>query len=245
MLAALCRRACCARHLPPRSPIAAAQDYPNKPIRFIIGFGAGGGTDLLARIVAPKLSDILGQPVVIENRTGAGGRIAIEFVQSQPAGRLHRGDRRDRPARGRERDLSQPAVPPDPHADAGGDAVVLSAGDCRAVRTTRSRPCRTWSPTARPIRTSPTTRPRRRPSPFRSELFKLKTGMPGQPMPYRSTNEMLLSVVGGQTLFVIRRLPRSPCRWRKVARCAHSRSRAPPASRNCPMFRRSRGGRAR
>ncbi len=61
-----------------------AAGYPNKPVRLIVGFAAGGGTDAMARIYAPKLSEILGQPVVIENRTGAGGRIAIEFVQSQP-----------------------------------------------------------------------------------------------------------------------------------------------------------------
>jgi len=49
----------------------AAANYPNKPIHFVLGFAAGGGTDLLARIVGPKLSDILGQPVIVENRTGA------------------------------------------------------------------------------------------------------------------------------------------------------------------------------
>src|SRR5262245_9204268 len=67
---------------------AVAQDtanYPSKPIRLIIGFGAGGGNDLLARIVGPKLSEQMGQAVIVENRTGAGGRIAIEYVQSQPA----------------------------------------------------------------------------------------------------------------------------------------------------------------
>ncbi|MEA3026338.1 MAG: hypothetical protein QOF91_1623, partial [Alphaproteobacteria bacterium] len=47
-----------------------AASYPNKPIHFILGFAAGGGTDLLARIVGPKLSEILGQPVIVENRTG-------------------------------------------------------------------------------------------------------------------------------------------------------------------------------
>ena len=62
-----------------------AASYPNKPVRLIVGFAAGGGTDAMARIFAPKLSEILGQPVVIENRPGAGGRTAIEFVQSQPA----------------------------------------------------------------------------------------------------------------------------------------------------------------
>jgi tripartite-type tricarboxylate transporter receptor subunit TctC len=59
--------------------------YPNKPVHFVLGFAAGGGTDLLARIVGPKLADMLGQPVVVENRTGAGGRLAVEYVQGQPA----------------------------------------------------------------------------------------------------------------------------------------------------------------
>ena len=84
-----------------------AANYPNKPIRLIVGFAAGGGTDAMARIFAPKLAEILGQPVVIENRPGAGGRIAVEFVQSQPADGSHRAVRRGRPARGRQRDLSR------------------------------------------------------------------------------------------------------------------------------------------
>ena len=62
-----------------------AAGYPNKPIHFVLGFAAGGGTDLLARIVGPKLAEILGQPVIVENRTGAGGRLAVEYVQGQLA----------------------------------------------------------------------------------------------------------------------------------------------------------------
>ncbi len=57
---------------------AAAQSYPNKPIRLIVTFAAGGGTDLAARAVAPKLSEALGQPVVIENRAGANGAVGAE-----------------------------------------------------------------------------------------------------------------------------------------------------------------------
>jgi len=53
------------------APAAAQTDpaagYPNKPIHFVLGFAAGGGTDLLARIVGPKLAEILGQAVIIEN----------------------------------------------------------------------------------------------------------------------------------------------------------------------------------
>jgi len=54
--------------------------YPAKPIRIIVGFGAGGGNDLMARIIGQKLAENVGQAVVVENRTGAGGRLAIEYL---------------------------------------------------------------------------------------------------------------------------------------------------------------------
>ena len=59
---------------------AQAQTYPNKPIKLMVGFAAGGGTDTTARIMAPKLSELLGQQIVIENRPGAGGVIANELL---------------------------------------------------------------------------------------------------------------------------------------------------------------------
>jgi tripartite-type tricarboxylate transporter receptor subunit TctC len=57
-----------------------AQDWPTRPMRIIVGFGAGGGTDIAARIIAEPLSKALGQPVVVENRVGAGGTAAAEQV---------------------------------------------------------------------------------------------------------------------------------------------------------------------
>jgi tripartite-type tricarboxylate transporter receptor subunit TctC len=62
-------------------------DYPVKPIRLVVGFSAGGGTDLTARIIAQKLSAYLGQPVIVDNRTGASGTIAMARVaSSEPDG---------------------------------------------------------------------------------------------------------------------------------------------------------------
>ena len=66
---------------------APAQDYPTKPIRIIVGYTTGGGNDLIARLLAPKLAEGLGQPVIIENRPGAQSIIAVELVaKSAPDG---------------------------------------------------------------------------------------------------------------------------------------------------------------
>src|SRR5947208_6193743 len=71
-------------------PVAASAqqvDYPNRTVRIVIGFGAGGGTDAVARIVAQKLQDLLGRSFLVENKPGASGRIAPESVaKSAPDG---------------------------------------------------------------------------------------------------------------------------------------------------------------
>jgi tripartite-type tricarboxylate transporter receptor subunit TctC len=59
---------------------ARAQDYPSQPIRMIVPFGPGGGSDIVARIIAQRMQEKLGQPVVIENKPGAGGTLGNELV---------------------------------------------------------------------------------------------------------------------------------------------------------------------
>ena len=183
-----------------------AAGFPNKPIRLIIGFAAGGGTDAVARVYAPKLSELLGQPVVIENRTGAGGRVAAEFVQSQPPdghtlafgaiGQLAIAN------------AIYPNLPFHPTrtlipiAMVSSYAMMLASTPHDQIKTVRdlvayakANPDKSNYPSASPTFT------------LSAELLKMKTGMPGQFVPYRSSNEMLLSLAGGQTLFVIADVP--------------------------------------
>ena len=79
------RLAACAAILPTLSRTVCAQSYPLKPVRFVVGFAPGGAPDIVARLMGQWLSDRLGQPFIIENRTGAGSNIATEAVVNAPA----------------------------------------------------------------------------------------------------------------------------------------------------------------
>jgi tripartite-type tricarboxylate transporter receptor subunit TctC len=62
----------------------SAQNYPNRPIRVLVPFAAGGAVDTLARLVGLKVSESIGQPVIIENRPGAGGNLASDVLAKSP-----------------------------------------------------------------------------------------------------------------------------------------------------------------
>ncbi len=65
----------------------AADPFPNRPVRIIVPYAAGGGPDVLVRQIGPRLGEALGQPVVLENKVGAAGVLAAQFVaQSTPDG---------------------------------------------------------------------------------------------------------------------------------------------------------------
>ena len=180
----------------------SAANFPNRPIRLIVGFAAGGGNDLFARLVGQKLSENIGQPVIVENKAGAGGRIAVEYVKSQPADgytimvaasgqmaiaaaiypKLSYHPTRDfRPL---TMIASFPLILAGPVNDAVNSVKEL-------VAYGKANPDKSNYATSSPAFTITT------------ELFKLKTGMPAVAVPYKSSNEMMLSVVGGNTLFAI------------------------------------------
>ena len=63
---------------------AFAQTYPSKPIRIIVPFAPGGTSDILARALGPRITEAMGQPVIIENKTGANGNVGADFVAKSP-----------------------------------------------------------------------------------------------------------------------------------------------------------------
>jgi tripartite-type tricarboxylate transporter receptor subunit TctC len=193
MPAALARLPACAQD-------AAAASFPNKPIRMIVGFAAGGGNDLFARLIGQKLSENLGQSVVIENKPGAGGRLAVEYAMGQGAD----GYTLVVGATGQMAVASAiyPKLPYHPTrtftplAMIASFPLILAGPMDDAIRSVKdlvawgkANPEKSNYATSSPAFTITT------------ELFKLKTGMPAQAIPYKSSNEMMLSIAGGQTLF--------------------------------------------
>jgi tripartite-type tricarboxylate transporter receptor subunit TctC len=187
---------------PAWQPAWAQADFPSRPIRLIVGFAAGGGNDLFARLVGQKMGEYLGQNIVIENKAGAGGRIAIDFVKNQPADgytimvaasgqmaiaaaiyqKLSYHPTRDF--------LPLTMIASFPLILAGPmDDAIKSVKDLVAYG--KAHPDKSNYATSSPAFTITT------------ELFKLKTGMPGVAVPYKSSNEMMLSIAGGQSLFAI------------------------------------------
>jgi tripartite-type tricarboxylate transporter receptor subunit TctC len=77
--------AACAAALPALPRVASALDYPTRPVRMIVGFAAGGALDIVARLMGQWLLERLGQPFIVENRSGGGGNIAAEAVVRAPA----------------------------------------------------------------------------------------------------------------------------------------------------------------
>jgi len=184
------------------APARAQSDYPNRPVRLIVGFAAGGGNDIFARLVGAKLSEILGQPVVVENRTGAGGRLSGEYVSNQPADGytlLVGAIGAMSIAAAIYPDLKyHPTKTLRPLAMIGNFPLILAVGADNPSRNVKElvewakqHPDKANYPSTSPLFT------------IAMEQLKLKSGMPGVMIPYKSSNEMILSLIEGQTMAAI------------------------------------------
>ncbi len=180
----------------------AAANYPNKPIRVIVPFAAGGGNDIFARLVGQKLSEILGQPVINENKPGAGGRIAAEYVMNQP----HDGYTLFIGASG-VMSVAAAAYPNlSYHPTKTFIPLSMIANFPLILVVPPDHPAKNVKELVEWAKKNPDKANYASTSPAfitATELLKLKSGMPGQMIPYKSSNEMILSVMQGQTLLAI------------------------------------------
>ena len=175
--------------------------YPTKPIRIIVGFAAGGGNDIIARVFGQKLSDALGQPVIVENKPGGGAIVATDYVaKSAPDGYTLLMS-----ASG----LSiNPAVYAKLPYDAVNDFVAVSelASFPLIMIVAQNSPIKSVAELVAYAKANPDkTNYGSSSASFQlvTELFKLKTGAPMQVIPYKSANESVLAVISGQVTTTI------------------------------------------
>jgi len=178
---------------------AQAQDYPNRPVRIIVGQGAGGGMDTLSRLLGQKISAGLGQPVLVENKAGAGGIIATEFVAKAPPDGYSLlmapiGNMVFTP-------LLVPKLRYSPTKDfvpvslvatfplvlvVSGKQNIDSAQKLAAFM--KANPAKSNYGGSGPA------------FQFATELFRLKTGTPGEFIQYKSTSETITAILSGDLL---------------------------------------------
>jgi tripartite-type tricarboxylate transporter receptor subunit TctC len=179
-----------------------AASYPTKPIRMIIPFAAGGGNDIFARLVGQRMQQELGKTIVIENRPGAGGRLAAQYVMDQPKDgytlMVGASGMMSVSAAVYPKLPYQPTKTFVPLTQIANFPLILSVAANHPARNlkelvewAKKHPDKANYATTSPAFTITT------------ELLKLKSGMPGVAIPYKSSTEMLLSVIGGQTALVI------------------------------------------
>ena len=186
------------------APAAAQEDplkYPTRPIHIIVGFAAGGGNDIIARIFGQKLSEGLGQPVIIENKPGGGAIVATEYVaKSAPDGYTLLMS------------ASGISINPAVYAKLPYDAV----NDFVPVSELGSYPLIMIVAAASPIKSVAELVAYAKANPDKmnyasssasfqlvTELCKQKTGAPRQAITYRSANESVLAVISGQVTTTI------------------------------------------
>lgn len=178
-------------------PAFAQSNYPTRPLRVIVGFAPGGSNDIIARLLADRLSKSFGQTVIVENKPGAGGGLAAAFVKSQPAdgytllvgasGAMVVGPAIGMPSQYDTLNDFEPVsilgtfplvliVNADSKVKSIGELVTWSKANAAAANYASASPTFTLA----------------------AELFKMKTGANMQRVSYRGSNDAVLAVLGNQ-----------------------------------------------
>jgi tripartite-type tricarboxylate transporter receptor subunit TctC len=182
--------------------VRAQGAYPNRVIRVVVGFAAGGGNDIFARLVMNKFQELTGASVVIENKPGAGGRISSEYVAHQPPDGytvlVAATGQMSIAAAIYPKLTYHPTKNFIPLNMIASFPLVLVVPVNRPIKNVKELVA--WAK-ANPDKSNyGTSAP---PFTIASELLKLKTGMPGVGIPFKGTNESNLCVVSEQCLFAI------------------------------------------
>ena len=184
------------------SAARAQAPYPSRIIKMVVGFAAGGGNDIIARIIAQKMQEDFHETVIVENRVGAGGRLAAEYVMHQaPDGyTLLIG------ASGAMTVIPAISVKPPYHGTRDFTPLSMVAAFPLILSVKPDGPVKTLQELVAWTKQNPDKANYASSSPaftLATELFKLKSGAAGVAVPYKSSNEMLLSVISGQSLYTI------------------------------------------
>jgi tripartite-type tricarboxylate transporter receptor subunit TctC len=180
----------------------AQAPYPSRVVKLVVGFAAGGGNDIIARILAAKLQEEIGGTVIVENRAGAGGRLAAEHVmKAAPDGyTLLIG------AAGAMTIIPAISVTPPYHGSKDFTPISMVAAFPLILAINADHPAKNMQELIAWMKANPDKSNYATSSPaftLATELFKLKTGTPGVAIPYKSSNESILSVISGQSLLTI------------------------------------------
>ena len=181
------------------SPLAFAQDFPAKPLRIVVGQAAGGGMDTLARLIGTQLADALKQPVVVENKVGAGGIIGTDFVAKSPADgyTLLMGPIGNM--------VFTPILTPKLRYDAQKDfvPVALVATFPLVLLVNSKLPVKTVPELVAYVKDNPAKANYGGSGPafqFASEQFKIKTQTMGEFIQYKSMSETITALISGDLL---------------------------------------------
>jgi tripartite-type tricarboxylate transporter receptor subunit TctC len=180
----------------------AQAPYPSRIIKLVVGFAAGGGNDIFARIVAAKMQEDFGQTVIVENRPGASGMLAAENVKhAAPDGyTLLIG------AAGAMTIVPAISVKPPYHGTKDFTPISMIAAFPLILAVKADSPAKNVQELIAWMKANPDKSNYASSSSaftLATELFKLKTGAPGVAIPYKSSNESILSVISGQSLLTI------------------------------------------